>query len=195
MINEEKIAEGCRRGDNEARRQLYEEYAGLMFGVCLRYVGNRTVAEDVLHDGFIKVFSDIHRFRYRGKGSLKAWLTVVQRSVIIEHIRRESKFHFIGDTELPDIPEPETTEAIPDDVLEEMIASLPIGYRTVFNLYVIDGLSHREIAKMLGIKERSSSSQLLRARRLLAQMIKDKTSNSAHDRGRDQQRKGYAEEP
>lgn len=174
MINEQDIAQRCRRGDRPAQQLLYETYADYLFGVCLRYVVDRTVAEDLLHEGFIKAFTQIGTFRYSGIGSLRSWLSSIMRNVAISHLRKRQLLNEVLSLDEYDIDiadEPDSVSCVPDDVLAQMIASLPVGYRTVFNMFVIDGCTHREIAKVLGIKERSSSSQLLRARKLLAQMI------------------------
>lgn len=177
MSQEEQIVEECRKGNRNAQKILYEMYAGWLLGVCLRYVGQRDVAEDLLQDGFVQILTHIHQFQWQGEGSLKSWMLRVQRNVILQHLRNKAKLNSIlsiDDTheQLEDIiTEPEDIGGIPSRVLMEMIGELPLGYRTVFNLYVIDGLSHRKIAEMLGIKERSSASQLLHARRLLAAKI------------------------
>lgn len=174
MINEQDIAQRCRRGDRRAQQLLYETYADYLFGVCLRYVVDRTVAEDLLHEGFIKAFTQISTFRYGGAGSLRSWLSSIMRNVAISHLRKRQLLNealSLDEYDIDIADEPDSVSCVPDDVLAQMIASLPVGYRTVFNMFVIDGCTHREIAKILGIKERSSSSQLLRARKLLAQMI------------------------
>lgn len=183
MTQEEYIAQQCSKGNRDAQKQLYEIYAGWLLGVCLRYVVQQTVAEDLLHDGFIHIFTHINQFTWKGEGSLKAWLFRVQQNIILQHLRRnhkQSEFLSINDNTqlLNDITEPEDVSDIPREVLMQMITSLPLGYRTVFNLFVIDGCSHREIAQMLGIKERSSASQLVHARRLLAKRINEWKNNN-----------------
>lgn len=174
MNLEENIAKKCQEGSRDAQRQLYETYAGWLLGVCLRYVGQRSVAEDLLQDGFIQILTHIKQFRWQGEGSLKAWLFKVQRNVIIQHLRSKRN-EFLSIDESPqmaeEVLEPENMHGVPLDVLMQMIGELPLGYRTVFNLFVIDGHSHREIAQLLGIKERSSASQLVHARRIMAEKI------------------------
>lgn len=167
---------GCQKGERKAQQQLYETYAGWMLGVCLRYVGDQHTAEDLLHDGFVQALTHIGQFRWQGDGSLKAWLYKVQQNVILQHLRQQAtRGEFLSIDENPqmveDIPEPERVGDIPRQVLMRMIGELPTGYRTVFNMFVIDGHSHREIAQLLGINERSSASQLVHARRLLASKI------------------------
>lgn len=175
MSKEQDIAERLVRGDKQASKLLYETYAGWLLGVCLRYVGDRATAQDLLHDGFVQVLTHIGQFRWQGEGSLKAWLFRVQQNCILMHLRRQEQLVetlSIDDAQLADVAEPETVQDIPRRVLMQFIAELPMGYRTVFNMYVIDGYTHKEIAQMLGIQERTSSSQLLHARRLLAARIK-----------------------
>ena len=164
---EQILAEGCGRGDNAARRELYDRYAALLLGLCQRYVGDRATAEDVLHDAFLKIFGAIGRFRYRGEGSLRAWMERIAVNTALEHLRRESRA-------LPAAAEPSDDEVarIPREVLLRLVGELPDGYRTVFNLFCIEGYPHREIAAMLGINEKSSSSQLARARALLARKLR-----------------------
>lgn len=177
MSKEEYIVLGCQRGEQKAQQQLYETYAGWMLGVCLRYVGDHATAEDLLHDGFVQAFTHFDQFRWKGEGSLKSWLFKVQQNIIIQHFRRQAThcvYLSIDDNPLlvEDVSEPEDISSIPRSVLMKMIGELPTGYRMVFNLFVIDGHSHREIAQLLGIKEKSSASQLVHARKLLASKIK-----------------------
>lgn len=173
MSQEEYIAEQCKKGDRNAQRQLYERYAGWLLGVCLRYAGRQDIAEDLLQDGFIHILTHMQQFHWQGEGSLKAWMFRVQQNIILQYIRKKEDVFSLDDNPqlAQDIPEPENVNTIPRGVLLKMISELPLGYRTVFNLFVIDGLSHREIAQKLGIKEKSSASQLVHARRLLAEQI------------------------
>lgn len=145
--------------------------------MCQRYLGTRDDAEDVLHDTFITIFNKMDDSEYRGEDKLYAWMRRVAVNKCIDWLRRKKRDPLPLD-EAPDLPDddgtdPEGLRKIPPDVLFGMIESLPEGYRTVFNLFCLDGYSHAEIAGMLGINEKSSSSQYLRARRLLAQKIND----------------------
>ena len=176
-MEEKELAEQCRRGDNRARRELYERYAGRMLALCLRYSGNREVAEDLLHDGFLKLFSSFEKFTWRGEGSLRAWMERVMVNTALQYLRQNDVLN--QSTALDDLPleaydepEPEACEAIPQRVLMQFISGLPAGYRTVFNLYVMEGKSHKEIAAQLGINERSSASQLARAKASLAEQVR-----------------------
>lgn len=176
-MEEKELAEQCRRGDNRARRELYERYAGRMLALCLRYSGNREVAEDLLHDGFLKLFSSFDKFTWRGEGSLRAWMERVMVNTALQYLRQNDVLN--QSTALDDLPfeaydepEPEACETIPQQVLMQFISGLPAGYRTVFNLYVMEGKSHKEIAAQLGINERSSASQLARAKASLAEQVR-----------------------
>lgn len=173
MSQEEYIVGQCIKGNRDAQKLLYETYAGWLLGVCLRYVGQRSTAEDLLHDGFVQILTNIDHFQWRGEGSLKSWMLKLQHSVIMKHIRNDAKQSILiladdSSQPLEEIPNPENVGGIPGKILMQLIGELPIGYRTVFNMHVIDGLSHRDIAETLGIKEKSSASQLMRARRMLA---------------------------
>lgn len=174
---EQILAEGCGRGDIAARRELYDRYAGLLLGICLRYAGDRATAEDMLHDAFLKIFGAVDRFRYRGEGSLRAWMERIAVNTALERLRHERRLAEVrldGTRELPAAEEPSPCEAarVPQEVLLGFVAELPDGYRTVFNLFCIEGYPHREIASMLGINEKSSSSQLARARAILARKVR-----------------------
>ena len=178
QMEERTLAEGCRNGDGAAQRELYDRYAGRLLAVCLRYAGDRATAEDLLHDAFLKIYGAFSKFEYRGAGSLRAWMERVTVNVALEWLRSRNKLSMTALDEgrqLPDIPEPDPSELarLPRDVLMGFVSELPDGYRTVFNLYCIEGYSHRDIAQMLGINEKSSSSQLFRARTLLARRIRD----------------------
>lgn len=175
---EQQIADGCRKGENAARRELYERFGSRLYGICRRYVADSSAAEDVLHDAFVKIFSSFDRFEWRGEGSLRAWTERVTINTALEYIRKKSKMTLldISDTNLRSADTAVAAEnvmAVPRDVLTRFIDELPDGYRTVFNLYCMDGYSHRDVAAMLGINEKSSSSQLSRAKAVLAAKIKD----------------------
>lgn len=181
--SEKELAERCRRGEREAFRLLYEQYAGQLMAVCLRYAGDRETARDLLHDGFLKAFRSFGRFTWRGEGSLRAWMVRIMVNEAVDYLRKQEHFGNLLPVEtLPDtLPDEEEAhpERIPAEQLMRFIEELPAGYRTVFNLYVLEERSHKEIAALLGIGEKSSSSQLHRARLLLAKRIKDYMENEA----------------
>ena len=166
QMEEQILAEGCRKGDDMARKELYDRYAGRLLSICMRYAGDRATAEDLLH-----------RFTYRGTGSLRAWIERITVNVALEWIRSRSKLGSVTLDEgkaAAEVAEPDVAEMarVPREVLMRFIGELPEGYRAVFNLYCIEEYSHRDIARMLGINEKSSSSQLFRARAMLARRIR-----------------------
>lgn len=180
-MEERILAERCKTGDNEARRELYIRYGGRLMGICMRYAGDRASAEDLLHDCFLKIFGAMDRFTWRGEGSLRAWMERIAVNVSLEALRHKRRLHYpVTVDRLPERYEEPTTEEVaqvPYDVLQRMIAGLPDGYRTIFNLFCIEELPHKEIAGMLGISEKTSSSQLFRAKALLARRIKEYLKN------------------
>ncbi len=166
------------RGDREAQHRLYTLHAGRLLSIAKRYLGDLSESEDLLHDVFIKIFSSIGKFNYRGEGSLKAWMDRVVVNASIERLRQRQRLKLQSLDDLSPASESKISQsedlvmAVPQEVLLDMVSELPEGYRTVFNLYCVEEYSHREIAEMLGINEKSSSSQLLRAKRLLATKLK-----------------------
>ena len=159
-----------RNGDSAAPRLLYEKYSALLYSVCLRYVAEEMDAEDVLQESFITIFNRIGTFEDRGEGSLKAWMVRIVVNLSLKHLRNSSHFAF-EDVDAMDIPYEPETESLGAELLMKFIRSLPDGYRAVFNMYVIEGMSHKEIAGVLGITESTSASQLHRAKSMLARMI------------------------
>lgn len=175
-MNEAELTERCKVGDNLARKELYQLYAERMLRLCYRYAGDADTAHDLLHDGFLKVFSSISSFTYRGEGSLRAWLSKVFTNVSLEYLRRKDLLRdglSIDDMyDLADEPEPDAS-GLSMDILMQFVTELPPGYRTVLNLYVFEKWSHKEIAHHLHISEMTSASQLNRARKSLAIRIKE----------------------
>ncbi|MBQ8501653.1 MAG: sigma-70 family RNA polymerase sigma factor [Bacteroides sp.] len=176
MENEKDLIEGCRVGNDSARKELYTRYSAQLLAVCYRYTGDQDEAHDVLHDGFIKIFT---HFSFRGECTLASWLTRVMVTQAIDHLRKKQRFSqlIVAEEQLPDLPdENEVAEfgiRLSEEVLMAFVAELPIGCRTVFNLYVFEEKSHKEIAALLHIKEHSSTSQFHRAKCLLAKRIKE----------------------
>jgi RNA polymerase sigma-70 factor (ECF subfamily) len=163
-------------GDRAAMRMFYDDYSGYLTVVCSRYVTARDDVKDVLQDSFIKIFGSMGRFEYRGPGALRAWATKIVVNESLRHLeaRKRAPLPMIaeswGDTDADERPD---HESVPAAVVMEMIRALPDGYRTVFNLFVFEQKSHREIASTLGIAESSSASQFHRARGMLARRIKE----------------------
>lgn len=177
-MKESELSELCRQGNNTARKELYQQYGGRLLTVCLRYAGDRDTAQDLLHDAFLKVYNSFDKFEWRGEGSLRAWLERVTVNVALQYLRKNDVLNqTVPLDEAPpekyDQPEPGDINAIPQTVLMRFIRELPHGYRTVFNLYVFEEKTHKEIAEILNINEKSSASQLFRAKSTLAKKIKE----------------------
>lgn len=176
-MEEQELAERCRQGDNLARKELYEHYAGRMLAVCLRYAGDRETAEDLMHDGFLKLFDSFGKFTWRGEGSLRAWMERVMVNMVLQYLRKNDVMRqsaaLDNVPETYEDPEASTVDAIPQKVLMRFISELPVGYRTVFNLFVFEEKPHKEIAKILGINEKSSASQLTRAKAALVAKVRE----------------------
>ena len=169
-------------GDNTATEWIYRKHVRYLSALCSRYITEDEDIKDVLQESFIKIFTSLDSFKYRGEGSLKAWITKITLNETLKFVRNNSRLPIDSiddkDTNIADGDSMET-EDIPTDVLHQFIRELPDGYRTVFNLYVIDDKSHKEIAQLLGIKENTSASQLHKAKSMLAQKIKHyRTINS-----------------
>ena len=161
-------------------KALYDRYAGFLTAVCSRYIENKEDVKDLMQDSFIRIFSSIGSFEYRGEGSLKAWMSRIVINNTLKYIRDNIQKGMISiDEDIPDVPDEEIPEIseIPPSLIQEMIRRLPEGYRTVFNLFVFEGKRHKEIAMLLGIKENSSASQLHRAKALLAGWIREYRQN------------------
>lgn len=169
-------------GDNTATEWIYRKHVRYLSALCSRYITEDEDIKDVLQESFIKIFTSLDSFKYRGEGALKAWMAKITLNETLKFVRNNSRLPIDGiddkDINIADDDSMET-EDIPTDVLHQFIRELPDGYRTVFNLYVIDDKSHKEIAQLLGIKENTSASQLHKAKSMLAQKIKHyRTINS-----------------
>lgn len=168
-MDEQQLIDGCVKRKSKAQKALYDAYAPLMMSVCIRYVRDRDRAQDVLQDGFVKVFTKIDT--YNASGQFGGWMRRIFVTTALEHLRSNKRFDQdinIDDREIADSDfDNSILEKISADYLLEHIARLPDGYRTVFNLFGIEGYTHREIAAMLGIEESTSRSQYNRARKLL----------------------------
>lgn len=177
-MDEQELASRCHRGDNAARRELYETYSSRLLSLCRRYAVDAGDAEDLMQDSFVKIFRVIGRFRWTRPGSLYSWMARVALNLAFDSARKRKRIArdlVDVDTlkgEVADEPDYEQTASVPAEVIHRMIAELPDGYRTVFELYCFEELSHKEIADLLGIKEKSSSASLARARGILARSIK-----------------------
>ena len=169
-------------GDNTATEWIYRRHVRYLSALCSRYITEDEDIKDVLQESFIKIFTSLDSFKYRGEGALKAWMAKITLNETLKFVRNNSRLPIdsIDDKDM-NIADGDSmeTEDIPTDVLHQFIRELPDGYRTVFNLYVIDDKSHKEIAQLLGIKENTSASQLHKAKSMLARKIKHyRTINS-----------------
>jgi len=171
-MSEQTLIDGCLRNDLVAQRELYERFSPKMLAVCHRYAVNREDAEDMLQEGFVKVFLQIRSFEARG--SFEGWIRRIMVHTCINHLKKNKKFQDNLDI-IHAHGIPTRSEAIPSIVqakqIAECIRSLPVGYRTVLNLFAIEGYSHREIAAMLDIEESTSRSQYTRAKNLLEHLL------------------------
>lgn len=164
-----EIIEGCVRGEKRGQDQLYKKFSSLLFGICLRYAKNKMEAQDVLQDVFVKIYQNIHTYHH--DGSFEGWLRRIAVNTSITYYRRNLKHAFQEDVDdlIHRKEDPLQMEDL-EFTKEEMmlcIAKLPAGYKTVFNLYVIEGYMHKEIADMLEIDVNTSKSQLSRAKNYL----------------------------
>jgi RNA polymerase sigma-70 factor (ECF subfamily) len=177
MVKE--LVERIRQKDQRAMSQLYQMYIGELSSVCYRYVPSGEDAKDVLQNSFVKIFTSLPTFDYRSEEALRGWMRRIVVNEALLFLRERRKLHFepmMPQTTLMDDEEPESEQILPD-VLHRLVSELPDGYRTVLNLYVFEGCSHRQIAELLGITESTSASQLYFAKRLLARRIKELTDS------------------
>jgi len=173
ITDEQRLIAGCKNNEPLAQKQVYELYASAMLCVCIRYVGDRETARDLLQDGFIKIFMKIETFSEIG--SFAGWIRRIFITTALEYLRQkdalkqseaiENYEYSIENTDISIL------EKISADDLMQCVTELPNGYRTVFNLYAIEGYSHSEIATMLTISENTSRSQFMRARKMLQQKV------------------------
>ena len=175
LKHEQDIAQLVAKGDRKATRALYGDTICRMTSVCSRYVSDPDAVNDVLQDSYMSIFTTIDKFQYKGEGSLLAWMTRIVVHKSVDWVKREMRR---GAVELPgDIPEVIDDDTADDcdlsaDTIHSIIRQMPAGYRAVFNMYVLDGMSHKQIAAELGIAENSSASQLARAKAWLKNEVK-----------------------
>ena len=175
------MLQGVLRGDAAATERLYRTYVRYLSALCSRYITDDEDIKDVLQEAFLKIFSSLDTFEYRGEGSLKGWMARIVLNETLQFVRNQTRNNMAEfDEQVADVADEDMeTEDIPTEMLYRFIRELPAGYRTVFNLYVVEGKSHKEIAEQLGIKVNTSASQLFKAKAMLAQRIKLYRSNGA----------------
>jgi RNA polymerase sigma factor (sigma-70 family) len=171
-IDETDLIKGCIGGDRRMQEALYNRFSPRMYAVCLRYAGNAEEAEDILQEGFIKIFKKLDTFR--SEGSFEGWIRRIFVNTAIEHFRRKRYLQTVSEKEENTIEGKDISvldKLAAKDILA-LIKELSPGYRTVFNMYVVEGYTHKEIADMLGISEGTSKSQLSRAKVILQGLVK-----------------------
>jgi len=156
----------CLQGDRLAQKQLFERFKGRMFALCLRYAGSREDAEDILQEGFVKVFRDLSQ--YSGAGNFEGWMRKVFVNTALQHLQRQRRMLVVSELDGQDFPDDSESFLFSDEPparnMIRILQQLPTGFRTIFNLHVLEGYSHPEIAEILGISVGTSKSQLLRAK-------------------------------
>lgn len=172
ILSEKELIEGCIRQDRRAQRELYEKYSARMFPVCVRYVGDRDKAKDVMQEGFITLFTKIES--YSGEGSFEGWIRKIFVNTALMQLRKNDVLN--NSSDIADIQggvsiDIDMIETLDGKEVVRLISNMPVGFRTVFNLYVIEGFSHQEISGKLNISEGASRSQLSRARVWLQERI------------------------
>ena len=169
-----KLIESCIKGDRAAQKVLYDRLAPRMLPLCIRYVGDREMAEDTLQDGFVTLF--MHLNDYKGDGSFEGWARKIFVTTALMELRRKDALKMSDDLEVVRGMKTEVTGQIQNigyKDLMKVITQLPPGFRTVFNMYAIEGYSHKEIGEILGISETTSRTQLSRARTWLQNRLKE----------------------
>lgn len=171
-IEDTDLISGCLAGDRRTQKQLYDKYSGKMYAVCMRYMGNADDAQDILQDGFIKVYKNLDKFR--GEGSFEGWMRRIMANTAIEQLRRKKLTFSVADKEEQiELKAPGAVDNLSEKDLLKIVSELSPGYRTVFNMYVVEGFGHKDIADALGISEGTSKSQLARARVILQEKVKN----------------------
>lgn len=171
-MDEKQLVTACRNGDRKAQKEFYDLYAPKMYAVCLRYAKDQSTAQDYLQEGFVRVFTHLDKFRF--EGSLEGWVRRIIVNAALENLRRTDIFKKSSPVEglfNVDSGGVDASEMMQATDLFHLIQKLPLGFRTVFNLYAIEGFTHQEIGTMLGISEGTSKSQYSRARHWLQQRL------------------------
>jgi len=167
---------------------IYNRYSARFLGLCYRYCGNREDAEDIMHDGFLNIIRNAKQFTSRGDGSLEAWMKRIMVTTSLKYLRDHKKYKnymVFEDEDVSDVPVDDDDQSYPEvsqECLLKLITELPLGYRTVFNFYVFENYSHKEIAELLDCSENTSKTQLMKARKWLQKRINDfdKTEEYGH---------------
>lgn len=171
-MSQEELILDCKKGDRKAQEQLYHNYSGILYGICLKYSNNKTEAEDNLHDSFMTIYEKISQFS--SKGSFEGWMKRITVNTVLQKYRKEEYLSVVNENTQEEIVIDNEDNNIPLQTLLGYIQELPNKYRTTFNLYVMDGYTHKEIGELLGTTIGTSKSNLARARKLLKEKIETK---------------------
>ncbi|SHN02398.1 RNA polymerase sigma-70 factor, ECF subfamily [Cyclobacterium lianum] len=183
FTEEKDLINACLKGERMAQRELYGQYSGKFLPICIRYVKNRDLAQDVLVEGFMKIFESLPQFK--NAGSFEGWMKRIMVNQALLTLRNNKNLRMEVELEMHNDCRDFHTQQwdFGAEELLQIISALPVGYRTVFNLYAIEGYSHREISQMLDISESTSKSQLSRARMILQQKLKPNLQNEEKNEG------------
>lgn len=174
MYRWQKVVEMCKENNRFAQNRLYETFAGRLFRLCMRYVQQQEEAEEVLMNGFLKFFRGLPDFEYRDDNSLEVWLKRIMVNESLMHLRQRKALPVFADSDEAEVGLYVPDHSIDTEAIYATILELPTGYRTVFNLYIVEGYTHEEIAKQLNINIGTSKSQLSKARAMLQQLLKQR---------------------
>jgi RNA polymerase sigma-70 factor (ECF subfamily) len=172
MMTDHELIEQCLKGDQRAQKALFDKFSRKMMSVCMRYAADTEIAEDWLQDGFIKVYTNLHKFKQ--KGSFEGWIRRTMVNTCLDHLRKSNRMQIDADISEAEYLAGEDEKAVGKLRVEELmklIEDMPTGYRTVFNMYAIEGYSHQEIAENLGVTESTSKTQFRKARNYLMNII------------------------
>jgi RNA polymerase sigma factor (sigma-70 family) len=175
ILNEEELIQKCLRKDRHAQEFLFNQFYDELYVIAMRYLSDRHDAEDVIIQAFIRVFKSMHNFSFTGQGSLGKWIRTILINESIRSLKKRKLLHYHDDVRYlePQHPEENALQQMQASDIIRMIENLPIGYRTVFNLFVVEGYSHKEIGQKLGISENTSKTQLKKARHQLMNIINE----------------------
>lgn len=183
ILDEQQLAEGCSKRNREAEDELYRRYAARLFSLCRRYAGNQEDAKDLMQDALVRAIEKISTFKYSGSGSLYAWISRIAVNMALNNLRIKQRSIISFESDLIEsrrvVEEEEVEiEKLPQEVLMEIISSLPDKQRAVFNMYSIEEYSHREISELLGISEKGSAGLLAKAKRRIREKIMEYISKT-----------------
>ncbi|MCL6274338.1 sigma-70 family RNA polymerase sigma factor [Muricauda sp. 2012CJ35-5] len=173
----EELINNCKKGKRQAQAELYRKYSGILFGMCLKYSRNRTEAEDNLHDSFMTIFNKIDQYKFNG--SFEGWIKRITVNTVLQKYRKEQYLDVVSENVGEQIEVDTEGLDVSLSTLLGYIQELPNKYRLTFNLYVLDGYSHKEISEMLGTSTGTSKSNLARAKMILRQKIEKENINIA----------------